>query len=156
MTTIKEVKGSVLTLKNGIIVHGCNSKGKMNSGIAKSIRATYPGAYRVYMQEFYKNGLFLGGVTYYRHPAAADGSQIVIANAITQENYGREKDVVYVDYQAVSACFDDIARTARIMQLPVHFPLIGCGLANGIWPEVSVRIETALGPDIDKTLWIFE
>lgn len=155
MTTIKEVNGSVLTLKNGIIVHGCNSQGKMNSGIAKSIRAMYPGAYRVYMQEFYKNGLFLGGVTYYRHPIAADGSQVVIANAITQEKYGRDKNVVYVDYLAISACFDDIARTARIMQLPVHFPLIGCGLANGEWPDVSSRIETSLGPDIDKTLWIF-
>jgi O-acetyl-ADP-ribose deacetylase (regulator of RNase III) len=156
MTTIKEVEGSILTLKNGIIVHGCNSKGKMNSGIAKSIRLMYPGAHRVYEQEFHKNGLFLGKVIYYRHPASADGSRIVIANAITQEKYGRDKNIVYVDYPTISTCFEDIARTARIMELPVHFPLIGCGLANGKWPQVSERIEAALGPDIDKTLWIYE
>lgn len=156
MNTIKEVTGNILTVTHGIIVHGCNAQGKMNSGMAKSIRETYPGAYRVYMEEFNKNGLFLGGVSFYRHPVSPSGGHVVIANAVTQKFYGRNKDIRYVDYPAITVCFNEIARIAKTLQLPVHFPLIGCGLANGKWPEVSPRIEGALGPDIDKTLWHFE
>lgn len=156
MTTIKRIDGNVLAVQRGIIVHGCNSKGVMGSGIAKSIRDKYPGAFQVYDREFRKQGLFLGGVTYYHHPPTNAGSEIIIANAITQLNYGRDKSVVYVDYDAVSICFETVARMARETGLPVHFPLIGCGLANGEWEAVSSRIEDALGPDIEKTLWIFK
>lgn len=155
MVTIKQVKGSALSPRNGIIVHGCNAKGVMGSGFAASVKEMYPGAFRVYRQAFEANGLHLGEVHYYRHPIELDGSQVIIANAITQENYGRDKSIVYVDYPAVSTCFEDISRLARQTGLPVHFPLVGCGLANGTWPEVAKRIEAALGPDIEKTLWIF-
>jgi O-acetyl-ADP-ribose deacetylase (regulator of RNase III) len=156
MTAIKEVKGNILSLKHGIIVHGCNSKGEMGSGIALSVKEMYPGAYRVYRQEYEKNRLYLGGVTYYRVPSIDDDAQVVIANAVTQENYGRDKNVVYVDYNAIAVCFTDIARKSKELNLPVHFPLIGCGLANGKWEIVAERIEQALGPDIDKTLWIYQ
>jgi O-acetyl-ADP-ribose deacetylase (regulator of RNase III) len=155
MVTIKEIKGSALAPRNGIIVHGCNAQGKMASGFAKSLRQTYPGAYRVYLQAHEKDGLKLGQVIYYRHPAELDGSQVIIANAITQQYYGRNKDIVYVSYPAISTCFENVAKLARETGLPVHFPLVGCGLANGQWHEVSARIEQALGPDIDKTLWIY-
>jgi O-acetyl-ADP-ribose deacetylase (regulator of RNase III) len=155
-TTIKEVKGNILNLKHGIIVQGCNSKGVMNSGFAKSVREMYPGVYRVYRNEFERNGLFLGGVTYYHVPCIDDAQQLIIANAITQLKYGRDKDVVYVDYPAISTCFENVAKLARERNLPVHFPLIGCGLAHGVWEEVAPRIEKALGPDIEKTLWIYE
>jgi O-acetyl-ADP-ribose deacetylase (regulator of RNase III) len=155
MASIKQVNGNILSVRHGIIVQGCNSKGVMNSGIAESIRTRYPGVFTVYRDEFERRGLFLGGVTYYHLPVTLDGNRLVVANAITQKNYGRDKSVVYVDYPAISTCFDDVARLAKELSLPVHFPLIGCGLANGAWDEVSTRIETALGPDIDKTLWRF-
>lgn len=155
MVTIKQVKGSALSPRNGIIVHGCNAQGVMGSGFADTLRKTYPGAYRIYRQAYEKDGLHLGEVHYYRHPIELDGSQVIIANAITQQYYGRDKSVVYVDYPAVSKCFESVAKLARVTGLPVHFPLVGCGLANGQWNEVSSRIEQALGPDIDKTLWIY-
>jgi len=157
MTTIKRIHGNLLVhVKHGIIVHGCNSKGKMASGFAKFLRAKYPGAYDVYMREFNLRGLPLGGVSYYHHPRELDGSEIVVANAITQENYGRDKDVLYVDYPSISTCFANVATKATELKLPVHFPLIGCGLANGVWNEVGPRIQEALGPDIEATLWIYE
>jgi O-acetyl-ADP-ribose deacetylase (regulator of RNase III) len=155
-TKIREIKGNILSLKHGIIVHGCNSKGVMGSGMADSIRKMYPGAYRVYRDEFEQRGLFLGGVTYYHVPSIEDDNQLVIANAITQENYGRNKNIVYVDYPAISTSFEKIAVKAKALNLPVHFPLIGCGLANGVWEKVAPRIEEALGPDIEKTLWIYQ
>lgn len=156
MVTIKQVKGSALSPRNGIIVHGCNAQGVMGSGFADSVKQMYPGAFRVYRQAYEKNGLRLGEVHYYRHPAELDGSQVIIANAITQQYYGRNKNIIYVDYPAISTCFDSVAKLARETGLPVHFPLIGCGLANGAWSEVAARIEKALGPDIEKTLWIFQ
>lgn len=155
MTTIKQVHGNLLSVKHGILVHGCNAKGKMGSGFADKLKAAYPGAFRAYRSQFEARGLQLGSVIYYDVPSIDDDQRLIIANAITQENYGRDKSIVYVDYPSVSACFDNIAAKARSLNLPVHFPLIGCGLANGDWDEVAARIEKALGPEIDKTLWIY-
>ena len=55
----------------------------------------------------------------------------------------------------LEAAFGRIRMLARDTGLPVHFPLIGCGLAHGTWEEVSKRIELGLGPNIEKVLWHF-
>jgi hypothetical protein len=75
---------------------------------------------------------------------------------MTQFDTAKGPDDVVVDYDAVSAAFSRIKLLARDTGLPVHFPLIGCGLANGNWGEVSKRIEESLGNDIEKHLWIYK
>jgi O-acetyl-ADP-ribose deacetylase (regulator of RNase III) len=164
---IIEHVGNLLDVENGIIVHGCNCQGMMGSGIAKAIRDKWPGVYMDYLSIEDDQGYILGdiqvvaGANFESKSTSIMGyyediylpANIIVVNAMTQDNYGSDKSVVYVDYDAISAAFARIKILARETKLPVHFPLIGCGLANGEWKEVAPRIEAALGPNIEKHLW---
>jgi hypothetical protein len=154
----------------------------MGGGIAKIVRDKWPDVYHTYRHVFLEQGLRLGDVVTVAHPYLGfpepegspeahrarlnmrrhvhgyseqlPGQEFVVANAMTQYDHGRDPGTVYVDYDALEAAFLRVRILARDTKLPVHFPLIGCGLANGQWDEVSARIERALGPDIAKTLWV--
>lgn len=158
--------GDLLSVEEGIIVHGCNCEGVMGSGIAKSIRDKWPEVYTIYKEYERRIGLFLGSIqsipvdetvlldiNHYSFGTLNLPDKIIVVNAMTQNTFGRDPAIVYVDYDAISACFAQIKILAKKTGLPVHFPLIGCGLANGDWEEVSSRIEAALGPDIEKHVW---
>lgn len=156
MSTIQERRDNLLTLTEGILVHGCNAQGVMGSGFAKGLRAKYPGAFTAYKHKYDRRGLAVGEVVYYEPPMLPGAPKLVIANAITQKFYGRDPNILYVSYDGLERCFEDIGKLARQTGLAVHFPLIGAGLANGKWEEIAPRIERALGPDVDKHLWIYE
>jgi O-acetyl-ADP-ribose deacetylase (regulator of RNase III) len=145
--------GNLLSVKRGIIVHGCNAQGAMGAGVARAVRSQYPLAYQVYREEYEKNGLKVGDITSAVVARCEGGTPaLIIVNAVTQENFGTDR--VQVDYSALSLCFDKVAALARQTLLEVHFPLIGCGLAGGAWEEVAPRIESALGT-IPAHLWVF-
>lgn len=159
---IKEVKGDLLSVTKGFIVHGCNAHGVMGSGVAKQIRAKYPKCYDIYsnyckdLREFTDSMIvfehnILGVVPMYQH------DDLIIFNAITQFNYGT--DSRKVDYEAVYRAFETI--NAYIMgQVGVdrvlNFPMIGCGLAGGNWNIVKTIIDEVVDDSIEKVLWIYE
>lgn len=147
---IQKHVGDLLAVPRGILVHGCNARGVMGSGIARSIREQFPLAYEDYLTRHKKFGLRLGDVILTRI-----GDERHIASAITQESYGRDPAVRYVSYDAIEQSFKVIALWAHSLKLPIHFPLIGCGLANGEWPEVARRIERA-APEAGLHLWVQE
>lgn len=138
-------------VKEGIIVHGCNAQGRMGGGIALQVKETYPQAYQAYRDHYEKYGLKVGEVI-----MVEVRPRLYIANAITQEFYGWASDTVYVDYDGLQTCFEEISDIARLRKMDVHFPLIGCGLANGEWEIVSQRINAGLAPSIKRTLWTLE
>lgn len=159
---IHQHEGNCLDIPFGIIVQGCNAQGKMKSGIAKQIRALWPIVYTVYRQEYRKArkdspSLPLGTISH-----AAVGPSKIVVNAITQEFYGRDQDVLYVSYDGLRKAFQalgDLITTNSVFGNladlhGVHFPLIGCGLANGDWNIVSKIIDECL-PDVEKHLWIY-
>ena len=149
---ILEKIGDILSIGEGVIVHGCNAQGKMNSGIAKQVRKDYPEAYLIYMDN-YRSGL--GSISYY---SASDKK--IIVNGITQEFYGRDPSALYVSYDAMFTVFDNILRDDFLRKnaerYGLNFPLIGCGLANGDWSIVREIIDQAIPESIKKTLWILE
>lgn len=163
---IKKHTGDILTLTRGILVQGCNAQGVMGSGIAKSIRDKWPDVFDVYRASW-PNHIGLGSVTYckgtnywpHKHSWSVGLSDqlppsLIVANAVTQEFYGRDPSVVYASYDAIAACFAVIRIEAMRTGLPVHFPLIGCGQAHGDWLQVEDIIMDALGPNIEKHLWV--
>lgn len=175
---IVERRGNVLTDLVGentihYVVHGCNAKGVMASGIAKEVREKFPGAYSAYRSAYEKDrtefGLQLGTLSEFTPtvPLTTKNGRmfkmpiesVTIVNAITQANYGRDKNVVYVDYEAVSAAFRALNTLIEsrhsdcLDRVTVNFPLIGCGLANGNWGIVSDLIEKAM-PTLTKHLWV--
>lgn len=174
-TTIQINKGNLLTQQRGIMVHGCNCLGAMGAGFAKYLSDLYPDVKSAYERYHKAVGLKLGDVLFVRPtdwakegqalPLAGQEfahttqlpSELVIANAMTQFATGGARDgKPDIDYDALSEAFERIAPVARKTGLPVHFPLIGCGLAGGTWDQVAPRIEAALGPDVQKTLWVDE
>lgn len=134
---IKTVKGNVLN-HEGIIAHQVNCQGVMGAGLAKQIRATYPEAYRRYVEvcnSFEKKSL-LG-----RTQVINVGNKYV-ANVFGQYTYGRYGR--HTDYEALTKAMDELMKKARKAKRSVGMPYgIGCGLAGGEWSVVYGIIEQA-------------
>lgn len=133
---IEYVKGDLLQTKVKHLIHGCNSHGVMGAGIAKAIRDKYPDAYKDYKDIYNSYGLELGDIIV---SVQDDGK--VIHNAITQKDYGRRDDRVYVSYWAIAEAFRKINQWGV---KEVALPKIGAGLANGDWNVISAIIENTL------------
>ena len=135
---IKQV--DLLEAAEPMIVHGCNAKGAMGSGVAKAIRKKWPEAYDAYRAQLKDKGLRLGDVIF----ADVAGGKI-IANAITQETHGRSRNRRYVSYDAVSDCMTSVRETAdKLSVSTVAMPRIGAGLANGNWDIICRIVECEL------------
>jgi O-acetyl-ADP-ribose deacetylase (regulator of RNase III) len=103
----------------------------------------------VYREAYEREGLALGTVT-----VAEPEPELIIVNAVTQDHWRHDNPaVVLANYEAIERAFRLVRDIALGRKLPVHFPLIGCGLARGDWNEVAPRIERALGDDVEKHLW---
>lgn len=120
------------TIQKHVLVHGCNCVGKYNSGIAKQIREQYPKAYEEYLK-YVKNinsGNLIGNI----NPVSIGDTGIVI-NAFTQQLYGRDPNVVYVNYRALEHAIKLIANEYKDSM--ILLPRIGAGLANGDWNTIK-------------------
>ncbi|MDM7481603.1 MAG: macro domain-containing protein [Halomonas sp.] len=164
---MKTIRENLLNCR-GILVHGCNCQGVMGAGVAAAIRNRWPDVAQAYQNRYREKGLLLGGAVTVAstHNQTAWSSLelidawspqlpagVIVVNLLTQEFFGRDPNRVYVDYDALERGFRDIVRPlAHATGLPVFFPLIGCGLANGSWDVVEGRIERALHDVADKTL----
>jgi O-acetyl-ADP-ribose deacetylase (regulator of RNase III) len=152
---IKVNKGNLLDVTSGIIVHGVNSCGVMGSGVALAIKRKYPDCYDMYKRKYYNNGLYLGEVIWYTH-SYSSANRLYIANAVTQENYGREGKR-YVNYKAVVDCFTEIIGYARTTGCDIHFPAVGAGLGGGDWSIIEQLINDCDPDDkVSKNLWVLE
>jgi hypothetical protein len=139
----------------------------MGSGIALQVRTTYPLAYTRYVHawqdlEDKTDGLPLGDTIWVK---CHDGRTII--NAITQQNFGRDKSIVYVSYdairkvirtinaQAIVSKSSDSARSLVGAIDAVAFPTIGAGLANGSWKIISEIIEEE-AKDFQPVVYLFD
>lgn len=155
---------------NGFLVHGCNCQGVMGSGIARSIRDKWPAAYSEYRDTYKKgyydiyqgvqmlNELRLGTII----PVEVEPG-IVVVNAMTQRFYQGHPDRPhgkrYVNYESVARAFEKMNNELPVqfhgVDLVLHFPLIGAGLAKGDWNIISNIIDHTV-TNFDKVLWTLE
>lgn len=133
---------NICLVTDGVIVHGCNAQGVMGSGVAKQLRAKYPEIFYRYCEHI--NDLLdqdinpLGSVNFVNVTG-----NLVIANAITQEFYGRSGER-YVDYIALKSCMKEVSDCYG-SNVPIHIPyLIGAGLGGGDEETILRIIETKL------------
>jgi O-acetyl-ADP-ribose deacetylase (regulator of RNase III) len=155
---IETIKGDLMTVSRGLIVHGCNAQGVMGSGVAAVVRQKFPKAYEAYMKAHKDTKLTLGTCSFVRV-----APELWVINAVTQQFYGSDGKR-YVDYKAVERCFDFIEHFAfnleKHMQyaekLPVCFPKIGAGLGGGDWSIISKTIEETLAPDRPARLYVID
>ena len=128
---IQEIEGNIFNLTSGIICHQVNCKGVMGAGLALKIRNKWPVVYEDYLKHYNSFGLKPGDVIW-----SKVGENLWVASLAGQDGYGREKGVVYTNYDAVRLCLITVAATGVY---PVAIPKgMGCTLAGGDW-------ETMLG-----------
>jgi len=153
---LKEVTPQTITGLN-IIVHGCNAQGVMGSGFAKQVAQLYPACLETYRQQvdFLKRvqpDQVLGQcIQYWASP------YLVIVNAITQQDFGRDPARRYVSYRAVAEAFSQLRDMPGLLGATVHYPQIGAGLGGGDWAVISEIISNRLDPSgISHVLWLLE
>lgn len=152
MNKIVVNEGDVLAnVTGGIIVHGCNSRGVMGSGIALSIKNKYPDAFGAYRSQYEKSGLTLGDVIFVEVMPG-----LFVANAITQAGFigtdGSDPYGRYVSYDALDIAFKRVNEFSKKHSLPVHYPLIGADRGRGDWAIISTIIQQSLSDT--SYLWI--
>lgn len=147
---ISYITNNLLEAPEGILLHGCNAKGVMGSGVAKAIRARHPIAYKIYHEKFETDGLFVGEVIYVQI-----NDHRWIANGITQANYGRSRKQ-FVDYDAINSVMINVNSFAREQGIKsVAMPLIGAGLGGGSWKIISDIIEDNL-IDVQPVVYLID
>lgn len=114
------------------ILHGCNARGVMGSGVAKLIRQKWPKAFEDYHIVYNSVGLELGS---YITSAQPDGKTII--NAITQETYG--KTGIHISYWAIATIIRNLNNFEDMKY--VAMPQIGSGLGGGDWRVIEGIIE---------------
>jgi O-acetyl-ADP-ribose deacetylase (regulator of RNase III) len=133
-----------------ILVHGCNAQGVMGSGVAALVKKLYPYAFESYRNEYTDFGLVLGDVVLAKNPE----SSVIVANAITQENYGRD-GMLYMSYDAVVDSMLKVRDFAIRNNAPVILPMIGGGLGGGDVKRLTAIFQ-AVFHDVDATLYVQE
>lgn len=108
----------------------------MGSGIAKAIRERLPVMYTMDCATQRGSRAKLGKLSF-----ASIGGKLGF-NLYGQYMYGRDKSVVYTDYNALRSALALMALQLRSLGYMgvIGLPKMGCGSANGDWAVVSAII----------------
>jgi len=145
---ITYIKKDITTVERGIVLHGCNARGKQGSGVALAVRNKWPTEYTEYAklcEEFKDNAMSLLGYL----QLVEVGRGLFVGNAITQLNYGYDGGV-YADIDAVKSSLTRAVLEAKERELPLYLPRIGCGLGGLSWEkQVGPILEQLNSKDVD-------
>lgn len=140
-------KGNLFDSKCRVIAHGVNCQGAFGSGVAGQIAKLYPYAKTCYLAKHHGARWNLGDVQF-----VGVNDDRIIANCATQFNYGRSG--IYVDYDAVAKCFNQVFSYAKNLEFDVAIPWIGCGLAGGDKEEVRRILQQCYqGRNLHLEIW---
>jgi O-acetyl-ADP-ribose deacetylase (regulator of RNase III) len=122
------VKGNLLTIERGILVHQVNTLGVMGGGIALQIREKWPILFERYAAKCKKGELKLGQVDVFEI-----SPDLYVVNLAGQESTS-SPDGVDTNYASYEESLPVVRALGEEKGLPVYFPHgIGCGLAGGDW-----------------------
>lgn len=163
MKKYNEIEGDLIELaKQGnfdVIAHGCNCFCTMQSGIAPQMAKAFDcdrfeKESLQYKGDINKIGTIdfeyfakLGDYNYHsvnKIDHEFKENHLVVVNAYTQYNYGKNHvDGVSIplDYEALTLCLRKINHEFKGKH--IGLPLIGCGLAGGIW-DINLLTEDEL------------
>lgn len=129
---LQHAKGNLIDMAEtglfDVIVHGCNCQNTMGSGIAKELRARYPGVYQadcIATKQWHNPVAKLGNFSTYTN--AVNGNLFVIINAYTQLHY-LPRGVDHFEYESFYLILKKLETLGGVR---FGFPYIGMGLAGG-------------------------
>lgn len=143
----QEIEGDLIKLalegNFDVIVHGVNCQNVMKSGLApKMAKAFGCDTYELETTKYKGDINKLGQIDYGDYKITGDDGHnryIQIVNAYTQYNYGknhRDGTDKPLDYEALTLCLRKINHIFKGKH--IGLPLIGCGLAGGVWDSGSL------------------
>ena len=112
------IEKDITTVDNGVVAHGVNCQGVMNSGVAKAIRNKWPLAYERFKRHP-KGKEALGQADIIHMPE----EEIIVVNCYTQLFYGYGGGK-YADASAVEKSMNRVMQIANLMTYPVYIPRI--------------------------------
>lgn len=137
--------------KFDVIVHGCNCRCNMGSGIAGQIAKRFLEAVRVDRLTVDGDYNKMGNFTYAQIPVSDWTKKFTLVNLYTQYNPGSPSPgcTIPLDYDALTLGLRKVAK--RWPKATIGLPWIGCGLARGSKSRVEEIIRNEF-PDHDVTI----
>ena len=160
--------GNLLEAPVEYICHQVNCQGRMDSGIAKQIRAKWPAVYDAYHAKFQEMedeiSEMCGGFEYQLDVSEVllGHMQIVpvsdkqnVINMFAQQYYGYD-GLRYTSYDAFWSCLGEIKEKVPKGR-KIGFPKgIGCGLGGANWEIIKTMIIEALGEEYEVYIYKLE
>ena len=142
--------GNILDSGADYICHQVNCQGKMNSGVAKSIRERWPEVYDWYIVRYnaLKNEA-LGSAQL----IPVDGK--IIVNMFAQEYYGYDGKR-YTSYDAFWSCLGEILELVPAGATLAFPARIGCVRGGANWDVIKSMIISTLGDIYNVEIWDFD
>ena len=133
------------------LAHGCNCRGVMGAGIAKSFRDRWPEMYAEY-RERCQTGRFILGEVFAYETGNWPTNGIVIFNLATQLDPGPHANLYAIE-QSVTTMLA-LARERVVEE--VALPRIGAGIGGLDWAEVQRTLEACAAKVPEVSLVVCE
>lgn len=118
-----------------VLIHVCNNKGVMGSGIALEIKNRVPDAYDAYMQGK-DDGL--GSISVGWYSPSDDTINGMVINMIAQDGYGR--GIRHLNYGALARCLHKASQISKTLNIGLPYKM-GADRAGGDWEIVLEMVE---------------
>lgn len=151
---MKELKGDILLLEEGVICHQVNCLGVMGAGLAKQVKEKHPEVFESYRKvclEYLKMTS-----TYYsalgQLQICTINDSLMIANIFGQgyTDVGKQ-----TSYDAVDSALSQLQIFSRENDLNIYFPkYMGCGYGGGEW-NIYLAIVTYYFPQVNVVEYEF-
>lgn len=142
MSSVSIVEKDMTKIKQGVLLHGCNTKGVMGIGRSQVFRAAFPSIYQPYKSYCHianKMGRnILGRVI----ETQIEDLDLYVLTGLIENNYGVDGKE-YADIDAVAKVIDHAAKFASFLQIPLYMTQIGCGYGGLKWERVLPFVEKA-------------
>lgn len=129
MNNLIYIKQDITEVTQGVVAHGVNCQGAMNSGVAKAIKSKWPIVYTKFKEQ--GAGRYLLGTC----DVIRINDDLWVSNCYTQEYYGRNPNTKYASVSAIERSLYETLDFAnnRVKTKSLHIPMIGCGLGGLDW-----------------------
>lgn len=144
-------QGDIFTSTSQVIGHGVSTQGVMGSGIARTVRITYPSVFRAYREACEDGRLYGGQCLLVVADEHKDDEVRVIANIASQVCPGP-----YAKLHLLAEGLDNMFLQMEQLGLcSVSLPRIGTNTGGLNWDEVwyTIRETAKMHPEIDVEVW---
>jgi O-acetyl-ADP-ribose deacetylase (regulator of RNase III) len=149
--SIQYKKGNAVTaLISGevdVLLHVCNNKGVMGSGIALEIKNRIPDAFVAYKEIPTELGTCTFGWT-----TETNRRSGMVVNMVSQDGYG--KGIRHLNYGALAECLHKVSVLNKTLRIGLPYKM-GADRAGGDWDIVLELIDFCL-KDFDVTIYELE